>query len=252
MEPYLILFGSAILLGFAVAAPLGPTGITAIRQGLAQGSTASFWIGMGAALTDLVYILATYAGLTPLLLHLPWLTPLLYSVGTLVLGRMGFLAVLDALKNPAQLDPPDNPNLIDKRKAEAYLANGMKTPAANKPANDTNWYRYLILGMTITIVNPATITSWLTIGGAFIAANLLNLSWIVSISIMFGVMLGSALWFTILAILVSITRRYVSRIPWLIRAVGLISGVILLLFAFTFAWRALTIVFGQIFPNLTF
>ncbi|MBI3943607.1 MAG: LysE family transporter [Chloroflexi bacterium] len=87
--------------GFAVAAPLGPTGITAIRQRLAHGSRTAFWIGMGAALTDLAYILATYAGLTPLLLRLPWLTPLLYGLGALVLGRMGFLAVMEALKSPA-------------------------------------------------------------------------------------------------------------------------------------------------------
>lgn len=210
MNAYVGLFGAAAALGFAVAAPLGPTGAAAIRHGLTSGARAAFWIGMGAALTDLLYITATYFGLAPLLLRLPWLTPLLYLAGALVLGRIG----LAALRQSATVAPvaPASP-----------LLQGWRAP--------------LLLGLGLTVVNPATITAWLSVGGAFVTDHLIGLPLLPALGVLLGILVGSAAWFTLLALLVGAARAGLGRLPWLLRAAGLLSGLVLLGFAVTFGLR---------------
>ncbi|MBI3962186.1 MAG: LysE family transporter, partial [Deinococcus sp.] len=214
-------FSRAVALGFAVAAPLGPTGTTAVRQGLTSGALVTFWIGMGAAFTDLFYILATYWGITPLLFRLPWLTPLLYGLGALMLGRMGLGAVRQAARGGRSFSAP--------------------TPGGNLPAL-SGWRAPLLLGISVTVVNPATITSWLSIGGAFIAAHLLTLSPLQAVGVMLGILVGSAAWFSILALLVGVARASLGRLPWLFRAAGLLSGLALLGFALAFAWKGIQLI----------
>lgn len=213
-----------------MAAPLGPTGTTVIRHGLASGVLVAFWVGLGAALTDLIYILATYLGLTPLLLRVPLLTPVLYLLGTFVLGRMGLRAVLEAAKGTGPGTPaPEEDNSI--RQTGSHPVSG---PAL------TGWRAPLLSGVTVTVVNPSTITSWLSVGGAFITAHLLDVPAGPAVGVMVGIMVGSAAWFTILACLVGLARGSSRGRPWVSRAVSLGTGLGLLGFAGTFAWRAIS------------
>jgi putative LysE/RhtB family amino acid efflux pump len=216
MPDYVSLLGRSFLLGLAIAAPVGPTSMTAIRRGLATGAWAAFWVGMGAALTDFFYIAATYAGLTPLLERVPGLKTVLYVAGAIVLGRIAIGAIRDALT-------------------------GVGTPIiggseAVVPARE-RWTTLLLLGVGITLVNPATITYWLSVGGAFVAANLVERSVVEATGAMLAIWIGSAFWFSVLAIIVGVARARIERLPWLFRAVGLASGLILLAFALTFAVR---------------
>jgi threonine/homoserine/homoserine lactone efflux protein len=222
MPAYLSLLGKAMLLGFAVAAPLGPTGATAIRQGLASGAWVAFWIGMGAALTDFVYIALTYAGLAPLLLRLPWITPLLYGIGAIVLGRMAIGAIREAITGGTSV---------------AVTADDDDAPVSRPRGG---WSGALLLGVGVTVVNPATITSWLSIGGAFVASDLVGRSRTEALGAMIAIMAGSAIWFSILAGIVGVARASIGRLPWLFRLVALLSGTVLLAFALLFAWRAVT------------
>lgn len=241
--PFASLLGRAMVLGFVVAAPLGPTGVTAVRHGLAFGAMTSFWIGIGAALTDFAYVMATYLGLTPLLVRLPWLTPVLYALGTFVLGRIGAEAIQGAVRGS---DAMPLAALADSGAQEA----GKQNEAESKPrsllsphgptARWCTWRTALLLGFTVTVVNPATITSWLTIGGAFISAHLMTLEPATAIVIMLGVAAGSAVWFSILALLVALARVSLGRLPQFVRVVSLLSGLALLGFALFFLWKGAT------------
>ena len=224
ITPYTSLFCGAFALGFAVAAPLGPTGATAIRHGLASGGIVAFWIGAGAALTDLAYILAVWGGLSPLLLRLPWLEPVLFALGALMLGRMGWGAVRGAMAGTFAVP-----------QAEAAPATGAATARRARPG----WWSSLLLGIGVTVVNPATITSWISVGGAFVTANLRGLPPLPAIGAMAGIMAGSLAWFGILAAAVGLARASLHRLPWLLRALGAVSGLILFGFALVFAWKAL-------------
>jgi len=222
MPDYISLLGRSFLLGLAIAAPVGPTSMTAIRRGLATGAWAAFWVGMGAALTDFFYIAATYAGFTPLLERVPGLKTILYIAGAIVLGRIAIGAIREALA-------------------------GTGTPVIgtieSTPVERDRWTTLLLLGIGITLVNPATITYWLSVGGAFVAANLVERSFAGASGAMLAIWAGSALWFSILAIIVGVARARIERLPWLFRAVGLISGLILLGFAIAFAIRGAERVF---------
>lgn len=99
------------------------------------------------------------------------------------------------------------------------------------------WHRALRLGLTVTVVNPATITSWLTVGGSFISQNLVGRGTAESLLLMSGIWVGTAAWFTVLAGIVGVARAAVGRIPWLFRAVGGLSGLVLGAFAVRFAWQ---------------
>lgn len=219
MPDYLSLLLRSFLLGLAIAAPVGPTSMTAIRRGLATGAWAAFWVGMGAALTDFFYIAATYAGFTPLLERVPGLKTVLYIAGAAVLGRIAYGAIRDALS-------------------------GAGTPHVNAEDADVavvreRWTTLLLLGIGITLVNPATITYWLSVGGAFVAANLVERSLAGAFGAMLAIWAGSALWFSILAGIVGFARSRIEQLPWLFRVVGLVSGLILLGFALAFAVRGL-------------
>jgi putative LysE/RhtB family amino acid efflux pump len=209
------IFLTAMGLGLAVAAPVGPVGTTVIRQGMLGGWSRSFWVGQGAALTDFVYILATWIGLTPLLTRFTALPLILYGAGTLMMGRMAVGALTEAFRGEMNA-----------------LASTGPEAAPSGP-----WYRALVLGLGVTVINPATITIWLSLGGAFISANLAGRSSLEAILLMSGIWLGSALWYSTLAVIVGVARAAVERIPWLFRAVAASSGLVLLAFTLGFAWK---------------
>ncbi len=216
MPDYVSLLGRSFLLGLAIAAPIGPTSMTAIRRGLATGAWAAFWIGMGAALTDFMYIAATYAGFTPILERVPGLKTILYIAGAVVLARIAFGAIRDALSGAGTPTIDNVPGTVVARES---------------------WTALMLLGMGITLINPATITYWLSVGGAFVAANLVDRSLPGAAGAMLAIWAGSALWFSILAGIVGAARHRIERLPWLFRGVGLASGLILMAFAIAFAVR---------------
>ena len=215
MPDYVALLGRSFLLGLAIAAPVGPTSMTAIRRGLATGAWAAFWVGMGAALTDFFYIAATYAGFTPLLERVPGLKIVLYIAGALVLGRIAYGAIRDAWTGVG------TPMVVNGNNGVAVVRE--------------RWTTLLLLGIGITLINPATITYWLSVGGAFVAANLIERSLAGAIGAMLAIWAGSAFWFSVLAGIVGVARARIEQLPWLFRSVGLVSGLILLGFAIAFA-----------------
>ncbi len=58
------LFLEGIIIGFAIAAPVGPIGVLCIRRTLAEGRASGFVSGLGAATADAVYGAIAAFGLT--------------------------------------------------------------------------------------------------------------------------------------------------------------------------------------------
>lgn len=236
MDPYATLVLGSVSLGLALAAPIGPIGAAAIRNGLTHGSRATFLLGLGATLSDLVYIVSAYIGITPLLIRIPWVFPLLYVVGAAILARMGWSTIREAIRQaPAALST--EPAAISA--GEEVRKSGESSPAAST----SNWRRSpLLLGFALGTVNPVAIATWMSFGVAFIAANLLRLPTIKALGVIVSISLGSALWFVILAGLIGLARVSLKRLPALLRAIAFLSGVSLLGFALTFVWRGLQII----------
>jgi threonine/homoserine/homoserine lactone efflux protein len=193
MDTGLLLRG--LLIGFSIAAPVGPIGVLVIRRTLAEGRVAGLATGMGAATADAIYGCIAGFGLTAisglLIDNQLWVR----LIGGLFLCYLGVRAALAA---PAE------------RAADAAGTSLLGAYVAT-------------LGLTLT--NPATILSFAAImaglgigvaAGGYGAAALLVL----------GVFAGSALWWLILSGGVSLLRLRLT--PGALRWVNRASGLILL------------------------
>ncbi|HKZ85793.1 MAG TPA: LysE family transporter [Anaerolineae bacterium] len=192
-------------LGVSVAAPIGPVNVATIQLGLGRGFAPACAFGLGAASVDAVYCLAVYLGVAPLLVAAPWLRVVLYIAGALMLARMGWGALHSRI--------------------------ALASDAGRRPADA--WRSYLA-GVSLTAVNPATILSWLAIGGAALSAIPSG----EGLALVIGIFSGSACWFALLSAGASAGRRLANE--RILKGVSAACGLALLGFAAVFTWGALT------------
>jgi threonine/homoserine/homoserine lactone efflux protein len=193
MDPLLLLKG--VVLGFSIAAPVGPIGVLCIRRTLADGRAVGFVSGLGAATADTFYGAVAAFGLTAISGLLTQQQGIIRLVGGLFLFYLG-LRTLRA--KPAT-------------QAASVRRGGLLTAYGST--------------VFLTLTNPTTILSFIAIFaglgvasgvGGFGSAGLLVL----------GVFCGSALWWLILSTGVSVVRARIT--PRVLRWVNIVSGALLL------------------------
>jgi threonine/homoserine/homoserine lactone efflux protein len=194
-------FLKGLIIGFSIAAPVGPIGILCIRRTLAEGRVPGFISGLGAATADALYGCIAGFGLTfisSFLINQQEWFRLVGGVFLLYLGIRVFLA-----KPPEELSSREGTGLMGAYASTFFL----------------------------TLTNPMTILAFAAIfagvgvaskGKGYFSAGILVL----------GVFLGSTLWWVILSSGVGLFRkkfdlralRWVNRISGiLIAGFGLIS-----------------------------
>ena len=195
MDPAFTLRG--FILGFTIAAAVGPISLLVIRRTLSEGRAVGLASGFGVATAD-----ATYGAIAAF--GLGAITQALVDARH-VLGLVGGFFLLWLAWKTARAEPHDPATVRPRRGglAGAYLS---------------------ILGLTLT--NPMTILSF----GALIAglgvsstapggAGLLTL----------GVLLGSGAWWVVLTSVVSVLRTRITT-AW-VRRINVASGVVIGAFA---------------------
>ena len=196
MEPGFFLRG--LLIGFSIAAPVGPIGVLCIRRTLADGRLAGLVSGLGAATADAFYGSLAGFGLTLVANFLVSQQAWLRLAGGIFLLYLG---VKTFLSRPA----------------------GEAAQAVN-PGSRGLWGAYLST-LLLTLTNPLTILSFAAIfaglglaetGGTPLSAGLLVL----------GVFCGSASWWLLLSAGVSLFRRRVT--PTVLHWVNRIAGLVIL------------------------
>jgi threonine/homoserine/homoserine lactone efflux protein len=200
VEAWLVGWG----LGVSVAAPIGPVNVATLQRGLALGFRPACAFGLGAATVDAAYCLAVYFGIAPLLVAAPWLRVVLFAAGAIMLAWLGWSAMRTRIDVTAE---------------------------SNRQAAGA-WQSYLS-GVALTAVNPATILSWLAIGGAALSAIPLG----EGPALVLGIFAGSACWFAALSLAASIGRRLANEAA--LRVVSIVSGLALWGFAAVFGWNGL-------------
>ena len=194
MDP--LLFARGLVLGFTIAAAVGPISLLTIRRTLAHGRIYGLASGLGVALAD-----ATYGGIAAF--GLTAVTSILVG-GRVVLGLVGgtFLLVLAwrtmTSRPGAVAVADDRPGLVG-----AFIS---------------------IFGLTMT--NPMTIVSFAAI---FAGLGIFGRGGADAALLTLGVFAGSLSWWLILTAVVSAlrTRVTVRGLAWVNR----VSGVVLLGFA---------------------
>ena len=196
MDPTLILRG--FILGFTIAAAVGPISLLVIRRTLAEGRIVGLASGFGVATADATYGAIAAFGLGTISQVLVDARPLLGFVGGLLLLWLAWKS--------ARAEPHDSASVKTRPGglAGAYLS---------------------IVGLTLT--NPMTILSF---GALFAGLGVTSAEAGGAASITLGVLLGSVAWWVALTSLVSALRARVT--PTWIRRINIASGVAIGGFAF--------------------
>lgn len=186
-------FWKGILLGFSIAAPVGPIGVLCIRKTLQYGRLSGLFSGLGAAVADAAYAAVAAFGLTLvsnfLLAGQVWLR-LIGGVFLLYLGWKTFIA---------------HPHLQAKEIVRSTLL------------------RDFLSTFFLTITSPVTILSFLAVF-AGIGLSSIQGSYEDAGVLVFGVFLGSAMWWLMLSEGVTLFRTRISEkvMVWINRIAGLI------------------------------
>lgn len=184
-----------MLLGLAIAAPVGPIGLLSIQNTLRGGFKAGFITGMGAATADAVYAIAALFGLAGLL-------TLIGDTRYLRIAGAVFFIYL-AWKTL-------------EKKAEVIAA----------PSTARHLWGMYTTTCLLTLSNPMTLLGFVTLfaGLGVSQANTETGLWLV-----LGVFLGSSLWWITLAGSCSLMLKRLSR-RWL-RGIDYACAVLLIGFA---------------------
>lgn len=196
------LFTRGLLIGFSIAAPVGPIGVLCIRRTLAHGQLAGLLSGLGAATADAIYGAIAAYGLT--------------LISAILIGQAGWFHLIGGLF------------LI-------YL--GVQTfraaPATEAAQTDGKirsiglWGAYLST-ILLTLTNPATIMSFAAVFAGLGLASASGDPLAATVTVL-GVFWGSALWWLLLSGGVSLFRASFSKtnsLRWVNRG----SGIVLIAF----------------------
>lgn len=161
-------FLQGCIIGFSIAAPVGPIGILTIQRSLNEGRKAGFVTGLGAATADGVYGLVAGLGLSALMIVLQSIALWLKIAGGSFLIYLGYRIFIS--RPPSSKDP--------------IASNG-------------NWYNFYTT-FFLTITSPATIFVFLSVFTSLGLANGVGDSIQIG-GLVAGVFLGSALWWFFLS-----------------------------------------------------
>ncbi len=198
-------FVQALILGFSVAAPIGPIGVLCIRRTLTAGYAVGLAVGVGATVADLLFATVAVFGLAATAEALVALQVPLRWLGAAVLW---FLAVR-ALR--LEVAP-----VASRRDAVATTAG-------------------FLTGFGLLITNPVAILFFASI---FAGLGLTGAEPSVAntVAVLGGVFLGGTAWWAILAGGVSVFRDRIG--PRALRAVNALSAVLLAAFGVVAALSA--------------
>jgi threonine/homoserine/homoserine lactone efflux protein len=186
-------FLRGLIIGFSIAAPVGPIGVLCIRRTLTEGRTPGFLSGLGAATADALYGCVAGFGLT-------------FISGFLIHQQGGFRLVGGVFLCYLGL--------------KTFLA---KPAGQSASATGTGLLGAYISTFFLTLTNPVTILAFAAIfAGLGIARQGENYG---SAGVLvLGVFLGSALWWFILSSGVDLFRKRfnLQALRWVNRASGII------------------------------
>lgn len=180
-----------LMLGFSIAAPVGPIGVLCIRRTLARGFKSGFVSGLGAASADALYGIIAAAGLT---LVADFLVSQQLWLGLVGSGLLLYLGIKTLCSLPATAGAP----------AETNSAGG-------------DYFSTLLL----TISNPMTILMFAVVFGGMGTRSGGNFR-LNAFLLVLGVFSGSALWWLLLSAAVSLLREKVDArmMLWINRIAG--------------------------------
>jgi threonine/homoserine/homoserine lactone efflux protein len=182
-----------LVIGFSIAAPVGPIGVLCIRRTLAEGCASGLVTGLGAATADAVYGCIAGFGLTFISSFLVSQQVWLRLIGGAFLCYLGLKTLLARPSEHAALAKAND--LVGAYASTFFL----------------------------TLTNPMTIISFAAVfAGLGLASQ--SASYLSAGVLVFGVFMGSTLWWLILSNGVGVFQKKFNRygLRWVNRTSGMI------------------------------
>lgn len=198
-------FLKGLLIGFSIAAPVGPIGVLCIRRSFADGTRMGLAAGMGAATADAAYGCVAGFGLS--------------AVSNFLVGQQFWLRLIGGI-------------FLCILGVKTFLSRPAADAANAKSGSLLATYASTLL---LTLTNPSTILSFVAVFAGFGLGA--TPDYRAAAELVLGVFMGSALWWVILSGTVGLLRSRVNE-AWM-RAVNRLSGGLL----FGFGIYALATVF---------
>ena len=199
-----VFFLKGLIIGFVIAAPVGPIGVLCARRTLTHGRRAGFFSGMGAATADAIYGFIAAFGLT--------------FISAFLVGHQSSLRLIGG-------------GLLLFLGAKAFLAKTVKK--TDLPRSARHYAGMYTSTFFLTLTNPMTILSFAAVFAGFGLAGTRGSVLSAGVLIL-GVFLGSAIWWLFLVGLFSLYRKrfQAHQLVWVNRVSGTIiaaSGILALL-----------------------
>jgi len=195
------------LLGISLAAPIGPVKATLLNTGIKNGFFHAWFFGLGAIVTDILYMLMVYFGVGQFI-DSPYMRIFLWCFGFFVLMYTGIENLLTL--NTISLDP--------KFRKIVRLRHS------------------ILAGLLMAFLNPLTILFWLGIYGSILVSGGGALSGLEIIIISITILLGIALVDFLMAFFSSSSRNILSTS--FLKGVSFVSSICMIGFAIYFGMQA--------------
>lgn len=195
-----------IVIGFSIAAPVGPIGVLCIRRSIAEGQKVGLATGLGAATADAIYGCVAGFGLT--------------AISNFLVGQRFWLGFLGGL-------------FLCYLGVRTFLSRVSEEPM---PVRGGGLFSAFLSTFFLTVTNPMTILSFVAIFaglGLGRSPDYFNASALVG-----GVFVGSALWWLLLSSGASIFGRRLGA-GWM-RSLNRFSGTVIFAFGIYSLFTALS------------
>lgn len=199
------LYFAYVMVGLAIAMPIGAITIEMTKQGLKNGFMHGWAVGIGGMTIDLILIFALYFGLANIL-AIPYIQMPLWIVGAIFL----FFLAYDSIKN-ADKDIAIAGERVNKSLFKTYR-NGL-----------------------LVAVSPGNLVFWVSVFGTVLSNSYAGSESSSFIIVAMGIITGILLHDIGLLTIVSITRKIMNR--QMIKLTSILAGILLFGFGFYFLYE---------------
>ncbi|MGG6314423.1 LysE family transporter [Paenibacillus macerans] len=205
---------SYVLLGLSLSAPIGPVNAAQLDKGIRGGFLHAWFVGIGAVIADILYMLLVYFGVVHFL-NTPFMKTFLWMFGFFILTYIG----IDSLKQAGKIP------LGEMRGSEPLS-------------------KSFLSGFFMSVSNPLSILFWLGIYGSVLAqaASAARVQDLVVNSC--AIIAGLLLWDFTMAGFASVFRKLLTH--RILVFISVLSGLSLIGFGLYFGYEAALLLFARL------
>lgn len=208
MSTFLLIFVKGLIIGLAIAAPVGPIGVLCIQRSLQEGFKLGFISGLGAATADAIYGMIAVFGLT--------------AISSVLISQQYWIRLIGGL-------------FLIYLSVKLFLPKALNRESQNN--TDKSLQHAYSTTVFLTLTNPMTIFSFMAIFAGIGLGSQHNDYWH-AIFLVLGIFIGSTLWWLLLSGGVAyilhhrITEKSMKIINWISGGIMFLFGLSALILVF--------------------